>query len=729
MRTSRRSSVLLVLFALVPSAFAQQTAKGKAAETATTSLLRMNAAYLQTPAAQKTAALTQLRTMAAQRQQLLSALIQTNPADVLRIAIPNNIRGTMPAAVQGYLEQTVQAQGVLEVLIEDSTTGSKMHYGLTTATGKLSLHFADKAPTNLLTGSIVQAQGVQVGGDLALACCNSTSTTTSNLTSVSSVLPNTLGAQNTLVILVDFLDNSTQTQTPAAVQNAVFNQTSNWDLENSFQQTSLTGAVAGWFTIPVSESTSSCDTTFVTAVKSNAKSAAQNAGFNLSSYTHFIYVMPASPCTWWGFASIGGGDVWINGKYGVTTKVVSHEMGHNFGLYHSHTVDCGTAVACSGGTLSEYGDWIDTMGASQAGHFNAFQKERLGWLNYSAQPPITAVSSSGAYQISPYEVQDGNPKALKILQSATSNSYYYVEFRQAQGFDAFLSNYTDVVGGLLLHLANPSTANSSDLLDLTPTSPASFAHPALVAGQSYTDSSAGLTITPTSVSSTGATVQVTFGGATCTNATPSVSVSPSQSAYVLSGTAVNFTVTVSDNDSTACAPATFNLTDSIPSGWTGVWSTSALSLSPGGSASATLTVTSPAGTPDGFYNIGVSAANSGASSFAASATGTYVISTPAPLSISVSTNQASYSPGQTVFVTVTLTSGSSPDMGANVSATITPPNGKNTAQSGTTGSVGTFSFSYKLSKRAAVGTYGVQASTATTGAAASMGTSTTFTVQ
>src|SRR5205814_10534052 len=143
------------------------------------------------------------------------------------------------------------------------------------------------------------------------------------------------------------------------------------------------------------------------------------------------------------------------------------------------------------------------------------------------------------YQLSPYEVQDSNPKALKILQAGSTNSYYYVEFRQAQGFDSFLSNYSDVMGGVVFHSASPSNANSSDLLDLTPTSPASFSHPALVLGQSYTDSTAGVTITPTAVSSTGATVQVSYGPSTCTNANPTVTVTPGQSAYVLSGTAVN----------------------------------------------------------------------------------------------------------------------------------------------------------------------------------------------
>ena len=285
------------------------------------------------------------------------------------------------------------------------------------------------------------------------------------------------------------------------------------------------------------------------------------------------------------------------------------------------------------------------------------------------------------------------------------------------------------MNGTLFHLASPSNANSSDLLDLTPSSPATFSHPALVVGQSYTDSTSGVTITPTAVNSTGATVQVTFGTGTCNSANPTVSVSPLQSQYVISGTAVNFTVTVKDNDSSACAAATLNLSGALPSGWTGVWNTSALSLSPGTSGSATLTVTSPSGTPDGFYNVGVSATNALTSSYTASASATYVISTPVPLSISVSTNSPSYTPGQTATITVTLLSGTSADSGASVTVSITKPNGNVASLSGTTGTNGTAVLSYRLNRKAPLGTYLVQATTSSTGKAASIGASTSFVVQ
>ncbi len=108
---------------------------------------------------------------------------------------------------------------------------------------------------------------------------------------------------------------------------------------------------------------------------------------------------------------------------------------------------------------------------------------------------------------------------------------------------------------------------------------------------------------------------------------------------------------------------------------------------------------------------------------------TYVISTTAPLTASVTTNQSSYMPGQTVAISVSLLSGTSPDAGASVTVSVTAPGGKATTMSGTTGSNGVALLNYKLSRHAAAGTYQVQVATTVTGASSAAGASTTFAVQ
>src|SRR5262249_54180780 len=222
------------------------------------------------------------------------------------------------------------------------------------------------------------------------------------------------------------------------------------------------------------------------------------------------------------------------------------------------------------------------------------------------------------------------------------------------------------------------------------------------------------------VGNTGATVQITINGTSaCAPANPIVNVSPTQGQSVPSGTAVNFTVTVTNNDSSSCAPATFNLGSTVPSGWAVNWNAAGLSLSPGKSGSATLTVTSPTGTADGSYSISATAINSTAGSYNGSASAGYLINT-APLTTSVTTNQAAYLPGQTVSISVSLLHGTTPDPGASVSATVTNPNGKITTLSGITGANGVASINYKLSRRALTGTYPVHAGSGTslTGASA-----------
>jgi hypothetical protein len=648
--------------------------------------------------------------------------------------------------------QGVQLEGELEIIHQDFEDGrSRYLYSLKQSDGtRVPLQFAKEPPTHLLTGDHVRANGQPSGGSLLLYSGSTnlakTTTTVGDATGTSTTssipVPNTFGAQSTLVILVNFQDYAVQPYAIADAQNMFFGTANNFFVESSYGQTSITGDVVGWYTIP--DSITTCD---AYKIATDAQSAAVAAGANLSNYTRYVYAFPYnSVCGWAGASNVGGkpSQSWINYDT-LQLHVIDHELGHAFGLWHSHLLDCGaSATIGTNCAINDYGDIVDVMGASApwSPHYNAFQKERLGWLNYGASPSIHTVQTSGTYTINPYELGGPGPNALKILKSTDpttgTKTWYYLEARQAVGFDAFLTDGTceqcytqNETTGVLFHIGTDNDGNSSDMLDMTPAtqSYAWWFDPSLVVGQSFQDSTAGVTFAPTAVSSTGATVQITMNGSSsCIAANPSVNVSPSQSQYVTSGTAVNFTVSVKDNDNSSCAPASFNLGDVLPPVWSGVWGTTALSLSPGKSGSATLTVTSPVGTADGSYSIGVSATNSSASSYSGSATAAYVIST-APLSISLTTSQSSYLPGQTVGIGVSLLYGTLPDAGASVTVTVTAPSGRATTLSGTTGSNGVASLNYKLSNHAPAGTYQVKFGTTVKGTSSTVSASISFTVQ
>jgi len=254
---------------------------------------------------------------------------------------------------------------------------------------------------------------------------------------------------------------------------------------------------------------------------------------------------------------------------------------------------------------------------------------------------------------------------------------------------------------------------------------------ALDVGYSFTDPVSGTTISTASADSTGATVSITLanGGSNCTHANPTLSLSPSQSAWVSAGTSLPFTVSVKNNDSSGCGASTFSLTASVPSGWTGVVGSPTVTLNPGANASASLNVTSPTGTADGFYTVNATASNSSVPTYRASASATYVIGTSPSLAITVSTGQSTYNVGQMVNITASVLSGNSPAAGVSLNITITKANGSNVTLTATTGSNGLATASYKLKRKDPSGTYLVQATNSGTGNASTVPATTSFTVQ
>jgi hypothetical protein len=647
----------------------------------THSLLALTADYEHADAAEQGAILAELVDLAAARHDLFSSLVADDPATVLDAALPANIRSSLPPPVQARVEQEVDVDGELEVAIEDRAPASILHYTMKTDRGaRLALHFAT-VPRGLRTGSRVHVHGVQIDDALALGSGGTT------LTAQPAVLPNTLGAQKTVVLLVNFQDEATQPYTPAAAQSVAFTTTSNFYLENSFQQTWLTGDVFGWFTLPMSSTV--CDSG---ALATYANQAATAAGVNLSNYTHYVYAFPQNACGWWGLGTVGGNpsQAWINGSFEL--KVVSHELGHNLGLYHSHALDCGSLPIGASCTSIEYGDTIDTMGSPEPGHFNAFQKEQLGWLDADASPPITTVQMSGTYSIDAYESNSANPKALKMLQATDpitgAATWYYVELRQALGFDAFLGGNTNVLDGVLIHRGSPSDGNSCDLLDMTPATPPSQdswggGDAALGVGQTFTDGAAGVSITPLSLSGAGVIVSVTVPDA--------ISIPTATATFAPSATPT-FTRTPTLRAATATATATRSATSTRTA-------TSPPSSTPTTRPSPTAP---PSSAPTSTPTVGV-------------------------LNVVTSTDQTSYARNQTVTVSTAVAANGAAVAGATVNFTVTRSDGTTATGSSQTVSTGIATFKLRLRKQDPVGTYQAQAGAVLNG---SMGSaSTTFTVQ
>lgn len=669
--------------------------KRQNAQANTKALMNAMAAYQNATKSEKSNNLIKMISLAEERQQLLTELVKSSPASVASVAITTEEQQGMPKEVKKLLEQEQVLEGELEVFYEDYEDHSKsrLHHVLKTADGRVELHVSKNTDVNQLhSGLRVSAKGWSIDGNdnalfldedknsIIISAQDSTSTSTTSSGTTTTSIDGTFGEQKTLVLLLNFRDKVQEPWTVQEAEELVFGTVNDFYRENSNDQTWLSGEVSGYLTLAVDEV---CD---INTIDNYAKQAATNNGIDTDSYDRLVYIFPEiSNCGWTGMGTIGATQsrAWINGAFTVNT--IGHELGHNFGLRHAQSLDCGVDIVGSNCTNFVYGDNIDIMGNGD-GHFNGFNKESLGWLSSTE---ITSVTSDGSYLVEPYEMlHSGIAKVLKIPRGTDPETgkqlWYYIEYRQALGFDSFLEDKDGITGGVVMRLATESDMKSSQMLDMTPGSVYDdFSDAALSVGESYTDSVAGVTITTEWADSTGASVYVSFAEPTCTQSEPAISVTSNQSTAMVPGSLKSYTVSVTNNDSDSCSSSNFLIEAEAPAGWTTTEAT--IDLAPGASDTVTLDVTSDELATDGTYTITFNAFNSVDSSYYTSTTSSYLVETPVeacevgtPLLSVVPNQSGELEPGSTISYTATVTNQDSVNCDSAVfNVALSVPNGWN----------------------------------------------------
>lgn len=388
----------------------------------------------------------------------------------------------------------------------------------TTVAGVVSLETAD-ASVHALAGKKVRAQGQRRANGVFAA--NGGLQAAGGTTAAAAT-----GTKTVAVLLFNFSNDTSQPWTSSAVRGVVFDNANSVDeyyRDASYGQLALSGDVFGWYTID--SSNAGCA---YTTWANEARTKAAAAGVSLSSYQYTVYAFPqAASCGWAGLAYLPGTGSWINGA--MTLRVVSHELGHNFGVHHASTLACSNAGVPStfAGTCSqsEYGDPFTVMGAAQTRHHNNWHRAQLGWT-----ADAQTVTTSGTYLLTPAELT-GAPHMLRVARG--DGTYLNLEFRQPWGiFDNFSAG-DPVVNGVSIRIA-PSTSSlvQSKLVDANP-STSSFSDAALATAQSVTDPLTGVSITTLSVGPAGASVAIQFAADSLPPSGPaSLSAMPSSSSAI-----------------------------------------------------------------------------------------------------------------------------------------------------------------------------------------------------
>lgn len=401
----------------------------------------------------------------------------------------------------------------------------------------------------------------------------------------------TTGGKNVLIIRVDFSDlpGAPEGYSAATVQNIADSQIAPYYLKSSYGLTSLTNTVTtSVYRLPQTAAY------YATGglndlLHTDAENAAA-ANYTIANYDRVIVLfaslgsLTSSQITYGGLADIGGYRVWSNGEFDF--RVVAHELGHTYGLYHGNLwqVSDGNPISPAG-VDTEYGDDFDTMGANYVNNlgtdFCPWFKNILGWVS-NAQ--VNTVTTSGTYRIYAFDQNNhaaapGEMLALKIVKDSTYN--YWVSCRTD-----FTNNYS-MTNGVYVQWGYDYT-RQSDLLDLN-TPGVSDQDAGLYVGGIFTDAAAasglGVTIHPVDRGGTPPNeyrdVQITFG--TAPPLAPTFTLTPASQSGIL-GQTVNFSATASGN------PAPAYQWQRQPAGSTS-WTPVANNYTFAGAATSNLTVT------------------------------------------------------------------------------------------------------------------------------------------
>jgi hypothetical protein len=159
--------------------------------------------------------------------------------------------------------------------------------------------------------------------------------------------------------------------------------------------------------------------------------AYERLGVSDYSKRYLVVIAPAAGCAWSGRAPLGGATS-VSGMLvlhdSASSFVITHELGHTFGLGHSNFLRCDNAANDGAWSNSckavEYGGTIDVMGnANTSSPLNTFHQWRMGYLDDSQ---VKQIWQSEIVNLAPSDFANG----IRAIYIRDGKAAYWVEYRR-----------------------------------------------------------------------------------------------------------------------------------------------------------------------------------------------------------------------------------------------------------------------------------------------------------
>jgi sugar lactone lactonase YvrE len=430
--------------------------------------------------------------LAKARRAVLRELIVTDPERALSTSLPPRLRQGFPGEIENEMETSVSGTGdlfVVGVLQKKDGPIVPPIQRFVRINGKTYQAYSYGKLLAQKTTKNIPIHGIALDSLLALDGQSAGATAPSQ----PSVTP---AKRRVLILRVDFPDlpgdPGNGLYTASYVQNIMDSQIAPFFQRSSYGAASLAYTVTPRvYRLP--QTASFYATRDIGYELIADAQCAVNSDFPLGNYDSFVVLfsslsdLPGSYITYGGASEIGGRNIWINGEFDF--RVLVHELGHSYGLWHANLwqVTDGNPISSSGYGV-EYADLFDAMSANLANDsradYNPWFKSQVGWIR---DDQIQVVSSSGTYRVHPFDrATASGTLALKIAKDHLRN--YWIGCRHNFTNNASMQNGAYIIWGY-------NVSQGSDLLDTT-TPGNNVQDAALAIGATLFDPSIHLTISP-----------------------------------------------------------------------------------------------------------------------------------------------------------------------------------------------------------------------------------------